>query len=72
MPMSISVSISPMDSNLGRAGFRIGVFVTLMSGGLLLVLERGTAEYVLMQFTLLMGLIFLAVIIFLVRFSRRQ
>ncbi len=70
--MPISVSISLMDSNLGRAGFRIGVFVTLMSGGLLLLLERGTAEYVLMQFTLFMGLIFLAVIIFLVRLSRRQ
>jgi len=61
-----------MDSNLGRAGFRIGVFVTLMSGGLLLVFERGTAEYVLMQFMLILGLVFLAVIIFLVRFSGRQ
>jgi len=60
-----------MDSNLGRAGFRIGVFVVLMSGGLLLLLPKESAEYVLMQVTFVSGLIFLAVIIFLVRFSQR-
>ncbi len=60
-----------MDSNLGRAGFRIGVFIVMTSGGLLLVLPKGTAEYVLMQITFALGLIFLAVIIFLVRYSQR-
>ncbi len=60
-----------MDSNLGRAGFRIGVFVVLMSGGLLLLLKKGSAEYILMQVTFVLGLIFLAVIIFLVRYSQR-
>ncbi len=60
-----------MDSNLGRAGFRIGVFVVLMSGGLLLLLKKGSAEYILMQVMFVLGLIFLAVIIFLVRYSQR-
>jgi hypothetical protein len=61
-----------MDSNLGRAGFRIGVFVVLLSGGLLLVLQKGTAEYLLMQVMFVLGLIFLGVIVLAVRLSLRK
>jgi hypothetical protein len=60
-----------MDSNFGRAGFRIGVFVVLLSGGLLLVLQKGTAEYLLMQVMFVLGLIFLGVIVLAVRSSLR-
>ena len=61
-----------MDSNVGRAGFRIGVFVVLLSGGLLLVLQKGTAEYILMQVMFVLGLIFLGVIVLAVRLSLRK
>ncbi len=61
-----------MDSHLGRAGFRIGVFVVLLSGGLLLVLQKGTAEYILMQVMFILGLIFLGVIVLAVRLSLRK
>jgi hypothetical protein len=60
-----------MDSNFGRAAFRIGVFVVLLSGGLLLVLQKGTAEYLLMQVMFVLGLIFLGVIVLAVRSSLR-
>jgi len=61
-----------MDSNLGRAGFRIGVFVVLTSGGLLLVLPKGTAEYLLMQVMFVLGLLFLVVIILIIRLTLRK
>jgi hypothetical protein len=61
-----------MDSNFGRAGFRIGVFIALMSGGLLLILQKGTAEYLLMQVMFVLSLVFLAVIILAVRLSLRK
>ncbi|HXF64787.1 MAG TPA: hypothetical protein VNK95_24380 [Caldilineaceae bacterium] len=56
-----------MSSELGRAGFRIGVFVALTSGMLLLVLERDTAEFVLMAGTFGCASLFLAALAVLVR-----
>lgn len=61
-----------MDSNMGRAGFQIGIFIMLVSGGLLFVVERGTAEYAISLITFLIGLIFLLGIVIVVRWSQRQ
>jgi len=56
-----------MSSALGQAGFRIGVFVLMTSGLLLLVLERGSAEFVLMAAMLGCSSLFLIVLAVLVR-----
>jgi hypothetical protein len=61
-----------MSSSLGQAAFRLGVFIVLVAGGLLLFEEPGTAEHAITQITLLIGLAFLAVVIALVRFGRRS
>jgi len=61
-----------MSSQLGQAGFRIGMFVLLTSGLLLLALEPHTAEFVLMVATFVCSSVFLAVLAVYVRvFSRR-
>jgi len=60
-----------IDSNIGQAGFRIGMFVVLIAGILTWLTESGTAAHVISLFTLLMGLIFLLIIIVLVRIGRR-
>ena len=60
-----------IDSNIGQAGFRIGMFVVLISGGLTWLTESGTAAHVISLFTLLIGLAFLLIIVVLVRIGRR-
>ena len=49
-----------MPPELGQAGFRVGVFVVMSAGLLLLVLERDSAEFVLMATMVVCGLLFLA------------
>ncbi len=61
-----------MPPELGRAGIRIGMYVTLISGGLLLVVDRGTPEYVISQITFIMGVVFLALVAAWVRWSQRR
>ena len=59
-----------IDSNFGRAGFRIGTYIVLVSGILSLLTESGTSAHVISVMTLIMGLIFLLIIIILVRIGR--
>jgi hypothetical protein len=61
--------ISP---EFGRAGFVIGIFVSLVSGMLLLVVERGSAEFFVSLITFLIGIAFLLMIVFLVRMGMRK
>ena len=61
-----------MAPELGQAGFRIGMFITLVSGLLLLVLERESAEFVLMVGTFGLGVLFLALVGLLVKFTSRD
>jgi hypothetical protein len=61
-----------MDSQLGRAGFHLGFYVVFVSGILLLFLERGTAEYSITLLTFLIGLTFLALLILIIWWSRRD
>jgi len=56
-----------MSSALGQAGFRIGVFILMTSGLLLLVLERRTAEFVLMAAMFGCSSLFLVVLAVFVR-----
>lgn len=61
-----------MSSALGQAGFRIGMFVALTSGLLLLALERHTAEYVLMAVMFGCSSVFLALLAVIVRLSVKR
>jgi hypothetical protein len=60
-----------IDSNMGQAGFRIGMFLIVVAGLLVLVTDEGTAEHIISILTLIMGLIFTLIIIILVRLGQR-
>jgi hypothetical protein len=60
-----------MNPELGRVGFRIGFLIVVPSLVLLFLLEPGTAEHSITVVTLVMGLIFLAVVTLLVLYGRR-
>ncbi|HHE71031.1 MAG TPA: hypothetical protein ENL34_01945 [Chloroflexi bacterium] len=56
---------------LGRAGFRIAFFMILVSCGLLLLTQPGSAEFVVSSVALGIGLVFALAIVVLVRRSVR-
>ncbi len=56
-----------MAPEVGQAGFRIGIFLTLMAAGMLLMLEPGTAEFSITVVTLGIGLTFVGLVILLIR-----
>mgnify|MGYP000848186154 FL=1 len=59
-----------MSPELGRTWFRVAVFLTLVSLFLLLVVTPGTAEFYITIATLIVGLVFIALIVIIVRRSR--
>ncbi len=59
-----------MNPEAGRAWFRIATMLTLVSAVLVYFTEPGTAERVVSVITLLIGLLFIGVIIFLIRRDR--
>ncbi len=61
-----------MDPILGRAAFHIGFYITFVAGVMLFFLEKGTAEYVITQFSLAIGLVYLLVVALLVRWGRSR
>lgn len=61
-----------MDPFLGRAAFHIGFYIAFVAGALLIFLEKGTAEYVITQFTLGIGLIYLLLVVILVQWGKRR
>ena len=61
-----------MDPFLGRATFHIGFYIAFVAGALLLFLEKGTAEYVITQFTLGVGLVYLLLVVILVQWGKRR
>ena len=60
-----------MSRDLGQAAFRLGFFIVFVSGLMLLVVEAGSAEQAIMLLTLVIGLIFLAVVALIVWLGRR-
>ena len=60
-----------MIPELGKAGFRIGFLIVVPSFFLMFFLEPGSAEYVITQLTLVMGVLFLVAVTLLVLYSRR-
>jgi len=61
-----------MGSGFGRAGFQLAFYIVFVSGVLLLFLPRGTAEFTITLFTFLVGLLFLAVVVAVVRYEQRK
>lgn len=60
-----------LSPEVGQAGFRLALFITLLAAGLLFFVVPGTAEFVITVTTLLIGLVFLLLIAVLVRRSNR-
>lgn len=60
-----------MDPQIGKAAFTIGLFITLLAAVMLPFQPRGSSEFVITGFTLVIGLLFLAVVIIMVRRSVR-
>jgi hypothetical protein len=56
-----------MGPEIGQAGFRIGLFLVLVAGGMLFLLQPGTAEFSITVVTLAIGLIFVGLVALLVR-----
>lgn len=61
-----------MTPDMGRAFFRIAVFITFVSLVLLPFLTPGTAEFVVDVLALAVGLISIAVVVVLARWSARR
>ena len=58
-----------IDKHIGQAAFRIGFYVALVAGILVLLTERDTPEHVVSLLTLIISFIFLITIVILVRFG---
>jgi hypothetical protein len=58
-----------MSPELGRAAFRIGFFITMVSAVLLPFLSAGTAEFVVDVLALVIGLAFIAATAVMVRLT---
>ena len=59
-----------MNPEAGRAWFRIATLLTVVSAVLVYFTEPGSAERVVSVITLLIGLLFIGVIVFLIRRDR--
>lgn len=60
-----------MPPELTKAALSIGMWVTLLSAGCLLLTERGTAEFVVSAMSLGVGIFLLVVVIIVHRLSTR-
>ena len=60
-----------MNPEAGQAWFRVATFITLVAAVLLLYAAPGTAEFVITVASLVMGLLFMALIVLLVKFGSR-
>ncbi len=64
MPAS---SFQPMSPEIGQAATRIGVFLIVTAGLLLLMVPRDSAEFVVLVLTVGLGLLLLGIVAFLAR-----
>lgn len=60
-----------MGPEAGQAWFRVAMMITLVSAALLFVTERGSAAFVVSVVSLIIGLLFIAVIVFFVKRANR-
>jgi NADH:ubiquinone oxidoreductase subunit 4 (subunit M) len=60
-----------MNPELGQAWFRIALFITLVSGILIFIEPRDSAEFVISVASFVVGLIFIGIIVVVTRRSIR-
>jgi len=60
-----------MNPQLGQAWFRVALFITLVSAVLLIFVQPGTAEFVVTVASLIIGLMFVGVVVFMVKRANR-
>ena len=60
-----------MNPELGQAWFRVALFITLVSAVLLIFVQPGTAEFVMTVASLVVGLVFVGVVVFMVKRANR-
>jgi NADH:ubiquinone oxidoreductase subunit 4 (subunit M) len=58
-----------MNPELGQAWFRVAIFITLVSGILILVEPRDSAEFVISVASFVVGLIFIGIVVIAARRS---
>ena len=63
-PRALAPLLFKMNPELGLAWFRVAIFITLVSGVLLLFLTPGTAEFIISVASLAVGVAFIAFIAF--------
>ncbi len=56
-----------MSAEAGKAWFQVAVFITLVSAVLLFFEQPGTAEFVITVTTLVVGLVFVGILVYMVR-----
>ena len=61
-----------MNPQAGLFAFRIAIFIILVSGGLIFMLQPGSAEFYITLLTFLIGLIFMAIVIIAARLSQNK
>ncbi|HVC35020.1 MAG TPA: hypothetical protein VNL16_16025 [Chloroflexota bacterium] len=60
-----------LDPQLGKAALQLSLFIVVLAGGMLLFLRPGSPEFAVTVFSLIIGLVFFSLVVFLVRrFSR--
>lgn len=60
-----------MNPEAGQHWFRVAMFITLVSAGLLLIQQPGTAEFVITVTTLVIGLVFIGILAVMARRANR-
>lgn len=60
-----------MSPELGQAWFRIAIFITFVSGILIFIEPRDSAEFVISVASFIVGIIFISVIVIVTRRSIR-
>ncbi len=56
-----------MNAEAGKAWFQVAVFITLVSAVMLFFEQPGTAEFVITVTTLVVGLVFVGILVYMVR-----
>ncbi len=56
-----------IDPEIGLLGFRIAIFIILVTVGCLFIVQPGSASYYVDLITLFIGLVFLGILIVLIR-----
>lgn len=60
-----------MTPEVGKAWFQIAIFILLVSGILVLVTARDSAEFIISVAAFVIGLVLLAIVVIMVRRSNR-